>query len=81
MAGYSGRTWQLVKQGDARDITLFGMPICREHWTRTGRLANVINPKTGRMESAEVYKIVVNGDILQNFATLDLGGNEVAFYL
>ena len=77
---YRGRQWQLVKQGRAHEVKLFGIDICAEYWPETGRRADVVNPKTGKPESAPVHRIIV-GDILQNFAALRIGPDEWAFYL
>ena len=75
-----GRVWQLVKQGKPKEITLFTIDIFAECWTPTGRYADVINPRTGKLDSAPVYKIIIE-DILQNFAALDLKDGSYAFYL
>ena len=77
----SGRVWQCVAQGDQNRVKLFGIKIGLEHWTETGKYADVIHPRTGRRESVPVYRIIVNGDILQQFAALRLGGTEWAFSL
>ena len=75
-----GRVWQLVKQGEPYKCKLFTIDIWVEHWTPTGRYADVINPRTGKPDSAPVYKIIIE-DILQNFAALDLKDGTWAFYL
>lgn len=74
------RTWQLVASGKAGQVRLFGLDICKEYWPETGKYVDVINPKTGQYESAPVHKIIIE-DILQNFAALQIGDNEWAFYL
>lgn len=77
----SSRVWQCVSQGDAKRVKLFGIKICQECWGETGKFADVIHPRTGERVSAPVYKLVVNGDILQKFAALRLGDTEWAFFL
>lgn len=77
-----GRTWQLVQSGPASSVELFNIRIGCEYWRATGKYVDVVNPSTGRHESAPVYKIVVD-DMLQSFAALciDKKENIWAFYL
>lgn len=75
-----GRVWQLVKRGEPYKCSLFTIDIWVEHWRPTGRYVDVVNPVTGQLDTAPVYKIIVE-DILQNFAALDLKDGTWAFYL
>lgn len=77
-----GRTWQFVQMGPASSVELFNTKIGCEYWKATGKYVDVIDPTTGKHESAPVYKIIVD-DILQNFAALrvDKEKDIWAFYL
>ena len=77
-----GRTWQFVQMGPASSVELFNTRIGCEYWKAMGKYVDVINPGTGRHESAPVYRIIVD-DILQNFAAICVNKEENiwAFYL
>ena len=77
-----GRTWQFIRMGPARSVELFNTKIGCEYWKATGKYVDVVNPITGKHESAPVYRIIVD-DILQNFAAIrvDKADDIWAFYV
>ena len=66
----------------ASTVELFNAKIGCEYWRATGKYVDVVNPVTGKHESAPVYKIIID-DILQNFAAIRINKEEDiwAFYL
>ena len=77
-----GRTWQFIRMGPANSVELFNTRIGCEYWKATGKYVDVVNPISGKHESAPVYRIIID-DILQNFAAIcvDKEENIWAFYL